>query len=76
MSRVCVITGKKPISGNHVSHANNKTRRVFRPNLHQKYFFVPVLGRKIYLTVSTKGLRMIDKKGIDFFAGILQAHGY
>ena len=76
MSRTCVITGKKTISGNHVSHANNKTRRIFKPNLHKKYFFVPMLGRKLYLTVSTKGLRMIDKKGIDFFAEHLKAQGY
>ena len=76
MSRTCVITGKKPISGNHVSHANTHTRRVFRPNLHKKHFFVPTLGRKLYLTVSSKGLRIIDKKGIDFFAQDLIAQGY
>jgi len=76
MSRTCVITGKKTISGNHVSHANNKTCRIFMPNLHKKYFFVPSLGRRIYLTVSTHGIRMIDKLGIDHFAQKIVAAGY
>lgn len=65
MSRVCQVTGKRPVSGNNVSHANNKTRRRFLPNLHSKRFWVESEGRFIKLRVSTKGLRIIDKLGID-----------
>ncbi len=65
MSRVCQVTGKRPMSGNKVSHANNKTRRRFLPNLHEHRFWVPSLGRFIKLKVSSKGMRTIDKKGIE-----------
>lgn len=65
MSRVCQVTGKRPMSGNKVSHANNKTRRRFLPNLHEHRFWVPSLGRFIKLRVSSKGMRTIDKKGIE-----------
>ena len=75
MARRCDITGIGPISGNHVSHANNKTKRVFNPNLHTKRFYVPLLKRIVRLTISAKGLRMIDKKGIDFFAQALVKQG-
>lgn len=75
MARQCVITGITTISGNHVSHANNKTKRVFKVNLHRKTFLVPSLKRKITLRVSSKGLRNIDKKGIDYFAPLLVAQG-
>ena len=65
MSRICQITGKKPLSGNNVSHAHNKTRRRFLPNLQTHRFWVESEKRWISLRVSSKGLRLIDKKGID-----------
>jgi large subunit ribosomal protein L28 len=65
MSRVCQVTGKRPLSGNNVSHANNKTRRRFLPNLHSHRFWVASENRWVKLRISTKGLRIIDKKGID-----------
>lgn len=71
MSRVCQITGKRPQSGNNVSHANNKTRRRFLPNLHIKSYWVPSLGRKVKLLLSLKGMRFIDLHGIE--AGIAKA---
>ena len=64
MARVCDITGKRTIYGNHVSHANNKVRRTFAPNLHVKKFFVAEENRWVTLKVSTSALRTIDKKGI------------
>ena len=64
MARVCQITGKRPISGNNVSHAHNKTRRRFLPNLHKKRFFIPETGEWITLKVSSQALRTIDKHGI------------
>lgn len=65
MSRVCQVTGKKPLTGHNVSHANNKTRRRFLPNLHSKRFWVPSENRFVRLRVSSKGMRIIDKKGIE-----------
>jgi len=65
MSRVCQVTGKGPITGNNVSHANNKTRRRFLPNLHKHRFWVESEDRFVSLRVSCKGMRIIDKKGID-----------
>lgn len=65
MARVCQVTGKRPMSGNNVSHANNKTRRRFLPNLHTHRFWVESEKRWVKLRVSTKGLRIIDKKGIE-----------
>jgi large subunit ribosomal protein L28 len=64
MARVCQITGKRPRVGNKVSHANNKTKRRFYPNLHVKRFFVPEDGKWITLKVSTTALKTINKKGI------------
>lgn len=64
MSKVCQITGKKVITGNHVSHSNRKTRRTFEPNLHVKKFFVPEMDEWVVLKVSAAGLRTINKKGI------------
>ncbi len=64
MSRVCELTGKRPISGNHVSHSNAKTKRRFLPNLHTKKFFMPETGEWITLKVSAKAMRTIDKKGL------------
>jgi large subunit ribosomal protein L28 len=65
MSRVCQITGKRPMTGNNVSHANNKTRRRFLPNLHTQRFWVEAEKRYVKLRVSMNGLRIIDKKVID-----------
>ena len=64
MSRICEITGKKVMSGNNVSHANNKTKRKFYPNLQTKKFFVPETGETVILKVSAKAIRTIDKNGI------------
>jgi large subunit ribosomal protein L28 len=64
MSKVCDITGKRPRVGNNVSHANNKTKRMFSPNLHKKRFYIPEEDRWVTLKVSTKALRTINKKGI------------
>ena len=64
MSRVCEVTGKRVMYGNNVSHAHNKTRRRFDVNLQKKTFWVESLKKSVTLTVSTKGLKIIDKKGI------------
>ncbi len=65
MSKVCQVTGKRPATGNNVSHAHNKTRRRFLPNLHNHRFWVESENRYVRLRVSSKGMRIIDKKGID-----------
>ena len=65
MAKFCPITKKKPMSGNRVSHANNKTRRRFEPNLQVKRIWVPGEGRFVRLRLSTSALRTIDKLGAD-----------
>ena len=65
MARVCQVTGKRPMAGNNVSHANNKTRRRFLPNLHTHRFWIETEQRFVKLRVSSHGMRIIDKKGID-----------
>jgi large subunit ribosomal protein L28 len=75
MSRVCQVTGKSPLSGNNVSHANNKTRRRFLPNLHVKRIWVESEQRYVKLRLSPKGLRIIDKQGIDKVLANLRANG-
>jgi large subunit ribosomal protein L28 len=65
MSKVCQVTGKGPATGNNVSHAHNKTRRRFLPNLHTHRFWVEGENRWVKLRVSSKGLRIIDKLGIE-----------
>ena len=65
MSKICQITGKTTMFGNNVSHANNRTKRTFKPNVHNQRFWVETENRWIRLTVSRQGLRTIDKKGID-----------
>ena len=62
---MCQVTGKKPMSGNRVSHANNKTKRRFEPNLHDQRFWVPSENRWIRLRVSAKAMKTIDKNGIE-----------
>jgi large subunit ribosomal protein L28 len=75
MARVCDVTGKAVQSGNNVSHANNKTRRRWLPNLHERRFWVASENRWIKLRVSTKALRTIDKNGIDAVLAELRARG-
>ncbi len=75
MANVCIVTGKKPITGNNVSHANNKTRRRFSPNIHTHRFWVESENRFVKLKVSTKGMRIIDKNGIDAVLSTIRANG-
>ena len=75
MSRVCEVTGKRTIAGNHVSHANNKTKRRFMPNLHTHRFWVPGENRYVRLRLSAKGMRIIDKKGIEAVLAEMRAQG-
>ncbi len=75
MSRVCQVTGKRPVTGNNVSHAHNKTRRRFLPNLHTHRFWVESEKRYVKLRVSTKGLRIIDKQGIDTVLADIRKRG-
>ncbi len=75
MSQVCQVTGKRPMSGNNVSHANNRTRRRFSPNLHYHRFWVESENRVVRLRVSAKGMRIIDKKGIDQVLADMRAQG-
>ncbi len=75
MAKVCQVTGKGPMSGNNVSHANNRTRRRFLPNLHTHRFWMESEQRFVKLRVSTKGLRIIDKLGIDKIVADLRARG-
>ena len=75
MPRVCQVTGKKPMSGNNVSHANNKSKRRFLPNLHERRFWVESENRWVKLRVSTKGLRTIDKLGIDQVLADVRSRG-
>jgi len=75
MSRVCQVTGKRPMSGNNVSHANNKTRRRFLPNLHTHRFWLESERRFVRLRVSQKGLRTIDRHGIEKVISDLRARG-
>ncbi|WP_317706310.1 50S ribosomal protein L28 [Methylomarinovum caldicuralii] len=75
MSRVCQVTGKRPMTGNNVSHANNKTKRRFLPNLHTRKFWVESEGRWVRLRVSSQGMRIIDKKGIDTVLAEMRQRG-
>ena len=75
MSRVCQVTGKKPVSGNNVSHANNRTRRRFLPNLHTHKFWVESENRWVKLRLSAKGMRIIDKNGIDAVIADMRKRG-
>ena len=75
MSRVCQVTGKRPMSGNNVSHAHNKTRRRFLPNLQYKRFWLEKENRYIKLRVSKKGLRIIDKHGLEKVLSDIKENG-
>ena len=75
MARVCQVTGKGPMVGNNVSHANNRTKRRFMPNLQYRRFWVETENRWIRLRISSAALRLIDKKGIDVVLADLRARG-
>jgi large subunit ribosomal protein L28 len=75
MSRVCQVTGKKPIVGHHVSHANNKTKRRYLPNLQYRKFWVESENRWVKMRLTNAGLRLIDKKGIDVILVEMRARG-
>jgi large subunit ribosomal protein L28 len=75
MARVCQVTGKAPMVGNNISHANNKTKRRFLPNLQYRRIWVESENRFVRLRVSNAGLRVIDKKGIDVVLADLRARG-
>lgn len=75
MSRVCQVTGKRPMSGNKVSHANNKTRRRFLPNIQNHKFWVEEENRFVTLRLTTKGMRIIDKLGIKAVLDKIRAKG-
>ena len=75
MSRVCQVTGKRPAVGNNVSHSNIKTKRRFLPNLHTHRFWVESEKRFVTLRVSSKGMRVIDKKGIEAVIADIRARG-
>ena len=75
MSKVCQVTGKRPMSGNNVSHAKNRTKRRFEPNLHTHRFWVESEKRFVKLRVSAKGMRIIDKKGVEQVLADVRARG-
>ena len=75
MSRVCQVSGKRVQTGNNVSHANNRTRRTFHPNIHERRFWVASENRWVKLKVSAQALRTIDKNGIDSVLAELRARG-
>ncbi len=75
MSRVCMVTGKAPLVGNNVSHAKNRTKRRFNPNLHTHRFWVESEKRFVKLRLSSKGMRVIDKNGIDQVLSEIRARG-
>jgi large subunit ribosomal protein L28 len=75
MARVCQVTGKRPVAGNNVSHAKNRTRRRFLPNLHHHRFWLESEKRFVRLRVSSKGMRIIDKKGIETVLDEIRARG-
>ncbi|MFT5451182.1 MAG: large subunit ribosomal protein L28 [Enterobacterales bacterium] len=75
MARVCQVTGKRPVAGNNVSHAKNRTRRRFLPNLHSHRFWVESEKRFVKLRLSAKGIRIVDKVGIDDVLKKIRAEG-
>ena len=75
MSKLCQVTGKRPVAGNNVSHAHNKTRRRFLPNVHDHKFWLESESRFVKLRVSAKGMRIIDKLGLEKVVADLKARG-
>ena len=76
MSKVCQVTGKRPITGNNVSHAKNHTKRRFLPNLQSHRFWVEAEKRSVTLRLTPKGMRIIDKRGIDAVLVDVRANGH
>ena len=75
MSRICQVTGARPSFGNNVSHSHRRTRRRFDPNVQSKRYWVPSLGRRVTLRVSPRGIRTIDRLGIDAVVATLLSRG-
>jgi large subunit ribosomal protein L28 len=75
MAKVCQVTGKRPVTGNNVSHAKNRTRRRFLPNLQTHRFWVETENRFVRLRLTAKGMRIVDKKGIDTVLSEIRARG-
>ena len=75
MSRICQLTGKRPITGNNVSHSNRKTKRRFLPNLHKKKFYIPEVDKWVELKVSSKALKTINKLGLYEYLKKLERKG-
>ncbi|WP_058234704.1 50S ribosomal protein L28 [Devriesea agamarum] len=75
MASRCQVTGAEPSFGKNVSHSNRRTSRRFEPNIHKKTYYVPSLGRRVRLTVSARGIKTIDKRGIDAVVAEIQARG-
>ena len=75
MSRICELTGKRPVSGNNVSHSKQKTKRRFLPNLQKKKFFIPETGEWVTLKISTSALKNINKLGIHAYLKKLESKG-
>jgi large subunit ribosomal protein L28 len=75
MSRICQLTGKRPVAGNNVSHSNRKTRRRFLPNLHKKRLYIPELDRWVELKISSKALKTINKLGLYEYLKKLESKG-
>ncbi|MDH3649663.1 MAG: 50S ribosomal protein L28 [Saprospiraceae bacterium] len=75
MSRVCQLTGKRPIAGNNVSHSNRRTKRVFNPNLQKKRFYIPEVDRWVTLKITAKALRTVNKLGLYAYIKKLQRKG-
>ncbi len=76
MSKVCQLTGKRPIAGNHVSHSNRKTKRRFLPNIQKKRYFIPETGEWVTLKLSTKAMRNINKLGVYAYIKKLERKGF
>ncbi|MEE9439994.1 MAG: 50S ribosomal protein L28 [Saprospiraceae bacterium] len=76
MSRICQLTGKRPISGNNVSHSNHKTKRRFLPNLQKKKFYIPELDKWVTIKLSSHALRTVNKLGLYAYLKKLEAKGF
>ena len=75
MSKICQVTGKRPLTGMNVSHSHIRTKRVTKPNLHQKRFWLPSEKRWVRLRVSAHGMRIIDKRGVEVVVAEIRARG-
>ncbi|QHO90538.1 50S ribosomal protein L28 [Actinomyces sp. 432] len=75
MSRYCQVTGARPVTGYSISHSHRRSKRRWLPNLQTKHYWVPSLGRRVTLTVGAKGIKIIDKLGIDVVVAQMRARG-